>query len=301
MGRKILRVFNYTLWSGTTSSVVAGQLVDANAKFMSVAGVRVGDVVEKETDLSPNPTARVTAVLSETELQLDQDIFTAAGEKYRIRRGFVHVTGTVTAVSAGQLVDANADFVTAGVRGGFVVTKEDAQGTILDYAWVTSVVDANTLQLSKDLFSAVGESYRVYDGEVVHEGFFDDIEQELHKIQRYLAADDTELSSTSTVGEVLKSFRFLVTQNGIQLGEGTLYVALEARADTAAGTLEVRIDGTTVITFNVATNTAYDLYEASYDLSALNLSQGAHTFELVAIAGSGGTLWTRCLEVWASE
>ena len=69
-----------TLKTGTNTSVVAGQLVDSTATFLS-NGLSAGDVV---TNLTTGLVSTVVLVLSNTAIQLDSNIFLAAGNAYAI-------------------------------------------------------------------------------------------------------------------------------------------------------------------------------------------------------------------------
>lgn len=62
------------------------------------------------------------------------------------------------AVSAGQLVDPNADFIATHVAVGDVIynTTSDLAATI------TQVVDINTLNLNADIFTVLDQNYIIY-------------------------------------------------------------------------------------------------------------------------------------------
>ncbi len=67
-------------------------------------------------------------------------------------------SGTVTSLASGALVDANANFIGATpVAVGDVVTNEAAGTT----ATVTDVMTLTELQLSSDIFTAVGQAYSI--------------------------------------------------------------------------------------------------------------------------------------------
>ena len=68
------------LKSGTNTAVVSGQLVDSTATFLA-DGLSAGDVV---TNLTTGLVSTVTLVLSNTAIQLDSNIFLAAGNAYGI-------------------------------------------------------------------------------------------------------------------------------------------------------------------------------------------------------------------------
>lgn len=75
-----LLCFTTILDSGTNTSVVASQLVDSGAQFLS-AGISAGDVVVNTTN---GLTALVVSVLSNTAISLTADIFTATPRDYSI-------------------------------------------------------------------------------------------------------------------------------------------------------------------------------------------------------------------------
>jgi hypothetical protein len=72
-------------------------------------------------------------------------------------------TGTVTTVSAGELVDANVNFQSLGVQVGDIVFNY--RPTAATFATVTNVVNATTLDLSSGIFDNVldlGANYVVF-------------------------------------------------------------------------------------------------------------------------------------------
>jgi len=73
----------HTASSGTTDGAITAQLVDSGATF-STDGVKAGDVAQNTTD---DTSAVVLAVLSETALELDNDIF-VSGETYVVGPSF---------------------------------------------------------------------------------------------------------------------------------------------------------------------------------------------------------------------
>lgn len=103
--------------SGVNSSVVASELVDATATFIT-DNVIIGDIVYNTVDGS---AATVTKVISETVLQLNDDIFTATGKSYVVytgtsNQGCVLYIGTAGAL---DVVTAGGDTVTfAAVLAG---------------------------------------------------------------------------------------------------------------------------------------------------------------------------------------
>ena len=69
-----------TLKAGTNTAVTSGQLVDSTATFLA-DGLSAGDVV---TNLTTGLVSTVALVLSNTAIQLDSNIFLAAGNAYAI-------------------------------------------------------------------------------------------------------------------------------------------------------------------------------------------------------------------------
>ena len=68
------------LKTGTNTTITSGQLVDSTASFLS-NGLSAGDVV---TNLTTGLVSTVVTVLSNTAIQLDSNIFLAAGNAYSI-------------------------------------------------------------------------------------------------------------------------------------------------------------------------------------------------------------------------
>jgi len=68
------------LKSGTNTSVVSGQLVDSTATFLS-DDISAGDVV---TNITTGLISTVVSVISNTAIQLDSNIFLAAGNAYAV-------------------------------------------------------------------------------------------------------------------------------------------------------------------------------------------------------------------------
>ena len=68
-------------------------------------------------------------------------------------------SSTNTSLLAGSLVDSTANFITAGVKVGDIVSN----GTTNQVATVTVVTSATSLQLSSNIFTATATPYFVYD------------------------------------------------------------------------------------------------------------------------------------------
>jgi microcystin-dependent protein len=81
--------------TGTNTSVSANKLIDSGATFQT-AGVAVGDVVENNTD---GTFSYVTAIDSQTQLSLNNDIFTGTSKTYyvwktpKLEAGWVECNG----------------------------------------------------------------------------------------------------------------------------------------------------------------------------------------------------------------
>lgn len=102
--------------SGTNTSVVASQLVDSTAQFVSL-GITAGDIVYNTTD---GTATTVNSVVSETAVKLSADIFLATTKSYVVYKqgnndGCVLYVGT-------------AGNITLETIGGDVVTLIGASG-----------------------------------------------------------------------------------------------------------------------------------------------------------------------------
>lgn len=279
-----MKFANYTKATGTVTSVAQGKLVDANANFLGGGGlpvVQVGDVVEREG--GPLARARVVQVLSGTELVLSEHIFTAVGQRYRIRAGFVLVSGTTTSHQSGKLIDANADFTGAGVRPGFLVY---ANGEV---ASVLSVDSATQLSLSWPLITGSGQRYFVYPGEFV---FAESLEIARRETWRVLGADSTPV--TLSQAGVVKSLPFFSHPMGLEVR--VLRALVEVTASQSGGSVALRVDGEALATAAVPPGTTILVLEA-----ALDLSPGKHTADLYATPPSNANLSIGLTEFLAKE
>jgi len=140
--------FPAVVTSGTNTSVVANQLVDSAATFIS-SNVKTGDIIYNTTDSS---TATVVSVTSETVIVLNISIFAATGKDYIIYQAspqtgsgnsgcFLYIggAGNVRVTTIGQ------DLVTfSGVTAGTIlpvqVLKVHASGsgttaTLINALW----------------------------------------------------------------------------------------------------------------------------------------------------------------------
>jgi hypothetical protein len=104
--------------SGTSTSVVANQLVDSNAAFATL-NVQVGDVVYNTTT---SAAATVTRVLDEENLLLNADIFLASGNVYVVYSQNTKNEGCVLYVGTGGnlhvLTHGGDDVKFANIVGG---------------------------------------------------------------------------------------------------------------------------------------------------------------------------------------
>jgi hypothetical protein len=118
---------------GTSTSVVANQLVDSAAAFSSL-NVQVGDVVYNTTT---STAATVVRVVNNTTIVLNADIFLAAGNAYKVYAQNIKAEGCVLYVGTGGnlhvLTHGGDDVVFANVVGGTFlpvqVLKVFASGT----------------------------------------------------------------------------------------------------------------------------------------------------------------------------
>jgi hypothetical protein len=104
--------------AGTSTSVVANQLVDSNAAFVAL-NVQVGDVVYNTTS---STAATVTRVLDEENLLLNADIFLASGNAYVVYSQNTKNEGCVLYVGTGGnlhvLTHGGDDVKFANIVGG---------------------------------------------------------------------------------------------------------------------------------------------------------------------------------------
>ena len=126
--------------SGAADTPTTSRLVDVDGTF--VADVTIGDLVYNTTD---STFALVSSITSDEILVLDADIM-AYNEDYQIHSGTPVDSGTCTATSAGELVEAGQNFLTT-VTIGDVVTNTTT-GAITT---VVSVDSDTTLTLTDDI------------------------------------------------------------------------------------------------------------------------------------------------------
>jgi len=81
-----LQCYTNQLTFGSNTSVASFQLVDLTATFLS-NGINVGDIV---VNIVTNQNTTVESVLSNTVINLNDDIFTSPGEDYRVYSASVY-------------------------------------------------------------------------------------------------------------------------------------------------------------------------------------------------------------------
>jgi hypothetical protein len=82
---------------GTSTSVVANQLVDSAAAFVTL-NVQVGDVIYNTTT---STAATVARVVDNNTIVLNADIFTSAGDAYKIYAQNIKAEGCVLYIGTG--------------------------------------------------------------------------------------------------------------------------------------------------------------------------------------------------------
>jgi hypothetical protein len=89
-------------------------------------------------------------------------LITTGDEAYMVSRISVYPTvlsaSTNTTVASGDLIDSTADFITAGVQIGDIVSN----GSTNQVTTVVLVQNATTLNLSDDIFTSTGDDYFIY-------------------------------------------------------------------------------------------------------------------------------------------
>jgi sorbitol-specific phosphotransferase system component IIA len=274
----VRRYFNFSKTAGVNTAVAENKLIDANASFPSgTYPVVPGDVVVNENTMQE---ARVISV-SITELTLDSHIFTAVGQRYRVRAGYVLKTGTTTGVSPFKLIDNNANFLQSGVQSGYIVRIGD------EYAVITAVDSTTQLSLSRHIATRVGLSYEVYPGEWV---YVESVQDLIGQNPLPFAADSTEVSTA--LEAVLKEFPFFYSETaGIKPRE--FVVLMECKG---VGTLKVLI--------NSVEKASIDISSSSYQIKIATIPLGLSgdvvaTFAVKGVPNSGQTVSLRLLEVYS--
>lgn len=101
-------------------------------------------------------------IKSTTNNFLAPSITTTGDEAYMVSRLSVYPTvlseSTNTTVASGDLIDSTADFITAGVQIGDIVSN----GSTNQVTTVVLVQNATTLNLSDDIFTSIGDDYFIY-------------------------------------------------------------------------------------------------------------------------------------------
>jgi hypothetical protein len=110
--------FQGVVETGTSTSVVANQLVDSAATFAAL-NVKVGDVVYNTTT---STAATVNRVVNDTTIVLNADIFLAAGNSYIVYSQNTKNEGCVLYIGTGGnlrvLTHGGDDVVFTNVLGG---------------------------------------------------------------------------------------------------------------------------------------------------------------------------------------
>ncbi len=142
--------------SGTTTDAQPNRLIDDSAGT-AFNGVRAGSIAYTADGAE---SALVTAEYDASSpgvLELDSDIF-SAGEEYVVYLDYsATLTGTTSDDEENLLIDAGAGFSAEKIRSGYAIVENITADAV---ARVTAVVDADTLELDRDIFST-GDQYRI--------------------------------------------------------------------------------------------------------------------------------------------
>ncbi len=146
-----------SLASGSADSYSNNQLIDSSANFIT-AGVSSGDLVRNN---ATGMYAVITSV-SSTTLDIDWDAFPNGNEPYTVFDNTPQmttiVTGNANSTFANHLIDATADFITAGV----LVGDEVRNNSTMNYATITEVTKY-VLTLDSNIFTMGNEPYTIFD------------------------------------------------------------------------------------------------------------------------------------------
>lgn len=131
--------------SGTSTSVVASQLVDSTGAFVT-NGVAPGDIVYNTTD---STAATVVSVTNETTIVLNANIFTATAKAYTIYQA----SSQTTIGNAGcALYVGGAGNVVVTTIGGDVITFSGVTAGSILPVQVVKVASATTATLINALW-----------------------------------------------------------------------------------------------------------------------------------------------------
>lgn len=146
-----------SLVSGSADSYSNKKLVDSSADFIT-AGVSIGDLV---CNNATGMYAVITGV-SATVLYLDWDAFPNGNEPYTVFDNTPQMTtitsGDANSAFTNHLIDATADFNTAGVFVGDEVRNDST----MNYATITEVTKY-VLTLDSNIFTIGNEPYTIFD------------------------------------------------------------------------------------------------------------------------------------------
>lgn len=277
---------NKSIRSGTVTGTETNKLIDSSARFLSdVWAVKVGDLAIREVDNGTNLEAVVTALDSDTQLTLSGNIFTAINQVYRVLIGDVDLLGTVGSIASRELNDSSASFLASGVRPGMIVVNR----TTGRMAWVT-VVAATKLTLSRNIFSQIGEGYRVYSGDILFQKEYEEL-----RLRKFLiVGDSTEVTTASAVMVKLKELLCASSTAGYLIAGIT--VVLEAKVSSGQTlSLSFRINGVEKGTASV-TETVYTVKTISVDAS---YADGSILDMEIWASVTGGTGHLRVTEIYA--
>jgi len=156
------------LGSGSVTQYSEKKVLDDTAVFTSL-GIRTSSAENGTADYAVNETdnstyaEKIEAVVSDTELELNNDIFPVKHGKYEIREnssGQLRKSGTAKSISAGRLVDTEGYFLTNGIQAADIV-KNLSSDPILQTA-VNTVVSESEIALDNDIFTERSEDYIIY-------------------------------------------------------------------------------------------------------------------------------------------
>lgn len=146
-----------SLATGSADSYGNKQLIDSSADFIT-ANVSSGDLVRNN---ATGMYAVITGV-SATVLDIDWDAFPNGNESYTVFDNTPQMTtitsGNANSAFANHLIDATADFISAGVFVG----DEVRNNSTMNYATITEVTKY-VLTLNSNIFTLGNEPYTIFD------------------------------------------------------------------------------------------------------------------------------------------
>jgi len=129
--------------SGTNTSVTSGRLVNSAASFVSV-GVQVGDVVVNTTD---STYAKVTSVVSNTQLTLSSNIFGSTGKSYII---YSHVEAEKISHNKATLINTSLLTKPTTIFPAYVLEGSTLSMFPNNVTWRTGMVEAQYYRYPTD-------------------------------------------------------------------------------------------------------------------------------------------------------